>query len=127
MPLNELNHVTVRTTDMDGTRKFYEQVLGMHAGDRPDLGFPGYWLYCGDHAVIHLVPPGRELGGGAGDNTGNFDHVAFSATDFPAVRQRLKDHGLSFRERHVPGRRFRQVFVFDPNRVMVEINFANTD
>lgn len=127
MPLTELNHVTVRTADMEGTRDFYERVLGMHAGPRPDLGFPGYWLYVGERAVVHVVPPGRELGGGPGEETGNFDHVAFSAANYPEMRARLNSLGLSFRERHAPERRFRQMFVFDPNQVMVEINFADTD
>ena len=31
--------------------------------------------------------------------------------------------GLSFRENEVPGIRLRQLFVQDPNKVMIELNF----
>ncbi|MGH7007251.1 MAG: VOC family protein, partial [Stellaceae bacterium] len=56
MLLTQLNHVTVRTRDMEGTKNFYEGVLGFRAGWRPPLSFPGYWLYCGEQPVVHLVP-----------------------------------------------------------------------
>jgi len=123
MPLTQLNHVTVRTTDLDGTRDFYSDVLGLKEGPRPPLAFPGYWLYCGEQAVVHLVPPSGQIGAGDGDATGNFDHVAFVADDFDEMRERFRRLGLRFRENEVPGIRLRQLFVQDPNKVMIEINF----
>ncbi len=123
MPLTQLNHVTVRTTDLDGTRDFYSDVLGLKEGPRPPLAFPGYWLYCGEQAVVHLVPPSGQIGAGEGDATGNFDHVAFVAEDFDEMRERFRRLGLRFRENEVPGIRLRQLFVQDPNKVMIEINF----
>ncbi len=123
MGLTALNHVTVRTEHLDATKDWYEKVLGMRAGWRPDLGFPGYWMYCGEAAVIHVVPPGYELGGSDADETGNFDHVAFTAENFDAMRRHFLDLGISFRERHRADGLFRQLFVYDPNRVMFELNF----
>jgi catechol 2,3-dioxygenase-like lactoylglutathione lyase family enzyme len=123
MPLTQLNHVTVRTADLDGTRDFYSDVLGLKEGPRPPLAFPGYWLYCGEQAVVHLVPPSGQIGAGEGDATGNFDHVAFVAEDFDEMRERFRRLGLRFRENEVPGIRLRQLFVQDPNKVMIEINF----
>jgi catechol 2,3-dioxygenase-like lactoylglutathione lyase family enzyme len=64
MPLTELNHVTVRTKEMERTRDFYVTVLGMTVGFRPDLGFPGYWLYVGKKPVVHLVPESADIGAG---------------------------------------------------------------
>jgi catechol 2,3-dioxygenase-like lactoylglutathione lyase family enzyme len=126
MPLTQLNHVTVRTTDLDGTRDFYSEVLGLREGPRPPLSFPGYWLYCGEQAVVHLVPPSGQIGAGPGDATGNFDHVAFVANDFEGMRDRFRRMGLAFRENEVPGIRLRQLFLQDPNKVMIEINFPAT-
>ena len=123
MPLTQLNHVTVRTDDLEGTRDFYGEVLGLAPGPRPPLSFPGYWLYCGENAVVHLVPRGGAIGAGGGGDTGNFDHVAFTAQDFEGMRARFKALGVAFREREVPGIRLRQLFVQDPNKVMIEINF----
>jgi catechol 2,3-dioxygenase-like lactoylglutathione lyase family enzyme len=123
MPLTQLNHVTVRTDDLEGTRDFYREVLGLEPGARPPLSFPGYWLYCGEQAVVHLVPRSGAIGAGNSDDTGNFDHVAFTASDFDGMRQHLARLGIAFREQDVPGARIRQLFVQDPNRVMIELNF----
>ena len=79
MLLNALHHITVQTDDLEGTRDFYRDVLGLTVGFRPDLDFPGYWLYCGDVPVVHLVPRGNAIGGGPSPDTGPFDHFAFLA------------------------------------------------
>jgi catechol 2,3-dioxygenase-like lactoylglutathione lyase family enzyme len=123
MPLTQLNHVTVRTDDLEGTRDFYQDVLGLKDGPRPPLGFPGYWLYCGEMPVIHLVPKTNGIGGGPSPDTGNFDHVAFTAANFDDMRSRFKELGIKFREQEVPSARIRQLFLEDPNKVMVELNF----
>lgn len=125
MPLSELNHVTVRTQDLEGTRDFYVTALGMRVGDRPDLGFPGYWLYVGKSAVVHLVPESAGIGAGPGEDTGNFDHIAFLASDYDATCRHLRALGLKFRANDVPSARLRQLFLTDPNRVMIELNFPS--
>ncbi|NBY16471.1 MAG: glyoxalase, partial [Betaproteobacteria bacterium] len=35
-----LNHFSIRTMDLDRTRDFYERVLGLTVGPRPDFPFP---------------------------------------------------------------------------------------
>ncbi len=123
MALTELNHVTVRTRQMEATRDFYVKVLGMNVGSRPDLGFPGYWLYVGKTPVVHLVPESAGIGAGSGEDTGNFDHVAFLAQDYEGTCRRFRALGLEFRQNDVPSARLRQLFLADPNRVMIELNF----
>ena len=69
---------------------------------------------------------GRDVGiPDAKEGPGAFDHVAFQGDDFDAMRARLTDAGLTFRERVVPGGRLKQLFVPDPEGVLVEINFRN--
>ena len=41
------------------------------------------------------------------------------------MKNRLAALGLAFRERMVPGGALRQLFVPDPEGVMVELNFYN--
>jgi glyoxylase I family protein len=55
-----LDHATLRTHDLEGTRAFFEQVLGLKPGYRPEFSFPGYWLYAEGEPVIHLIPGGRH-------------------------------------------------------------------
>ena len=55
-----LNHVSIRTSDLEACRRFYVDVLGLAAGPRPDFPFPGVWLYAGpttawSNAVVHVI------------------------------------------------------------------------
>ena len=47
-----LDHATLRTHDLEGTRSFFEKVLGLETGYRPAFSFPGYWLYAGGEPVV---------------------------------------------------------------------------
>jgi catechol 2,3-dioxygenase-like lactoylglutathione lyase family enzyme len=119
MPLQAIDHVTIRTAVPERTTEFYSKLLGMEVGPRPPFDFPGAWLYVGGRPVIHLV----FVDSMSEADTGNFDHVAFVGTDFPAIRQRLVDHGIEFKENLVPASQMWQLFFPDPNDVKVEINF----
>jgi len=116
MPLTQLNHVTVRTDDLEGTRDFYQDCLGLKAGARPPLGFPGYWLYAGQDAVVHLVPKSHGIGGGPSQDTGNFDHIAFTASRYNATCAHLQKRGIKFRAQEVPATKIRQIFFSGPQQ-----------
>jgi hypothetical protein len=61
---------------------------------------------------------------GAGNgSTQPFDHFAMRARDMVAMRQELKDRGLEFDERVVPGGALAQIFLDDPDGVRVELTF----
>jgi catechol 2,3-dioxygenase-like lactoylglutathione lyase family enzyme len=126
MPLNALHHITVQTDDLEATRDFYRDVLGLRVGFRPDLDFPGYWLYCGEVPAVHLVPRGNAIGGGPSSDTGPFDHFAFVASDFQGVKSTLDKKGISYRENHIASPPIDQLFFPDNNNVMVELNFPRT-
>jgi catechol 2,3-dioxygenase-like lactoylglutathione lyase family enzyme len=123
MAVQSLNHYNVQTTDLEATRTFYEKVLGFKVGPRPNFDFPGYWLYCGDIPVVHLTGGDRARTDNPAD-TGNFDHIAFSADDFEGMKRHFHALDISFREQRVPGARVWQLFVHDPNQVMIELNYA---
>jgi len=130
MALEGLEHYTISCADLDGTRDFYRDVLGLEDGFRPQLGFHGYWLYCGDVPVVHLLgaanalPENRDAR--QGGDTGSLDHIAFRGHDAQATIARLKARGIGFRENQIRDIGLHQVFVRDPNGIMVEMNFRNT-
>jgi catechol 2,3-dioxygenase-like lactoylglutathione lyase family enzyme len=72
--------------------------------------------------VLHLVQ--RPDGQPHHDGSGNVDHIAFEASDLEATRRALTEAGLPFREAVVPRDGTIQIFVPDPDGVMVELNFA---
>ena len=124
MGLNALNHFTIRTADLERTKSFYTEILGLPVGYRPPLGFPGYWLYCGDVPTVHLIGP-RESDPGprASGPTGLFDHIAFSCTGLAGMRESLARHGIAYETRIIPRDRQTQLFLHDPDGIAVELNF----
>ena len=120
MTIKSLDHVNIVTPDVDETVRFYERFIGLRKGDRPNFDFPGAWLYCGDIPIIHLI--GAEP---AGPGTGVVDHFALGAEDIRGFVQRAHAEKFDYDIRDVPGGRIRQMFVFDPNGVKVELNFLN--
>lgn len=133
MTLQRLDHYSIRTPRLDETRRFYADIMGLEEGPRPPFPFPGAWMYRADTAVVHIVgynPDDAEgLKGYLGDKelvssgTGTIDHVAFVATDLPAMQARLKAAGVAFRERAVPNLGLHQLFVEDPNGITIELNY----
>ena len=133
MVVSALEHVTIRCAQLQRTRDFYVDLMGLTDGERPNFPFRGHWLYLGGIPVVHLVEATDTAGAWGRDivipnpeeGTGSFDHVAFKGDDFQAMRTKLQTAGLTFKERVVPGGRLSQLFVPDPEGVLVEINFRN--
>ncbi len=132
MPLNRFEHVLVLSDRPKETRDFYVKVLGLKEGYRPPFPFPGYWLYLGSVACIHLagkmanaaqVDYLDEKRGAANGGTGAIDHIAFMASDLKSTLRKLKRHKLALRERLVPEQNMVQVFFKDPNDITIELNF----
>ena len=134
MGVSALEHVTIRCAQLQRTRDFYVDLMGLIDGDRPNFPFRGHWLYLGGIPVVHLVEATDTAGAWGRDivvpnpveGTGSFDHVAFKGDDFEVMRDRVKAAGMTFKERVVPGRPLKQLFVLDPEGVLVEINFRNS-
>lgn len=119
MEIEKLEHVAVRVQDLSESEHFYSEILGLRIGPRPPFPFPGAWLYAGEIPIIHLIG-GRPA---EGATTGAIDHVALVASDPEAFIARCDDKGITYDEREVPGFGLRQVFVLDPNGVLIEVNF----
>lgn len=118
MPISGMNHFTVLTDDLDATEAFYVGLLGLRRGFRPDLGFPGAWLYAGDHAILHVIA-GRGV---PANPRGAIDHMAFSAVDLRGVIAQLTERGIAYDLRRPPSGGW-QLFCFDPSGARVELDF----
>jgi catechol 2,3-dioxygenase-like lactoylglutathione lyase family enzyme len=115
-----MNHFTIVAEDERTTLAFYVGLLGLQVGPRPDLGFPGAWLYAGGpQPVLHMyferpMPATRS---------GVIDHMAFSATGLKAVKARFDAAGLKYDLRQQAGAGTWQLFTLDPNGAKVELDF----
>jgi catechol 2,3-dioxygenase-like lactoylglutathione lyase family enzyme len=114
-----MNHFTVIAEDPQKTLDYYTGLLGLKEGPRPDLGFPGAWLYAdGPQALLHLYfdrPPPTQ-------RAGVIDHMAFTAKDLKAVKARFDEKSVKYDLRRQAGGTW-QLFSFDPNGAKVELDF----
>jgi catechol 2,3-dioxygenase-like lactoylglutathione lyase family enzyme len=134
MPLIDLNHFFVRASDLERSRNFYCEALGFEVMPRPDFRFPGYWLGVGGKVQVHMGLDGAPQGASsyfgttpasARDNSGVVDHIAFQATDPEALAKRLAALRLPFRTRYFREIQLFQIFVADPDGLMLELNFPD--
>lgn len=132
MPLTSLNHYLIVSKNLERSKKFYQQVLGMELAERPDFGFPGYWLKLGDDICVHLAsqdpnrirdqfllkkhPKGTK-------GSGSLDHIAFLARDPQDVRSRIRKSKVEMHFRSFPDAKLFQIFLKDPDEVTIELNF----
>jgi hypothetical protein len=138
-----LNHFSIRTVDIEGTARFFQDIIGLHDGPRPPFPFPGKWLYAGDtsdytNAVVHIIGIDRNDPSGLkqylGDRdldslkgSGAVDHVAFFLTGLQGKLALLNNMNIPFRERAVPMLGLHQVFIDDPNGVVIELNYPASE
>ena len=119
MTIKSLDHVNIRTSKARETMNFYTEILDFSEGFRPPFNFPGAWLYAGESALIHLVFNSSELS----DNYNPVDHIAFEASGYQEIVQRLESANWEYRCSEVPDTKIRQIFLVDPNGVKLELNF----
>jgi catechol 2,3-dioxygenase-like lactoylglutathione lyase family enzyme len=122
MPVNGLNHVNIRTTDVARSAQFYVDIFDFEFRQGPlVMGQQPNWLY--DNAgrpIIHfrMLEPDSK-------STGPIDHVALNCQGKAEILERLKRRDIEFAvaENLLPG--LTQVFLKDPHGVALELNFTD--
>ena len=122
--IHALNHFTITAEDREKTLAFYCGLLGLQEGHRPELGFPGAWLYAGGtQAVLHIYWD-RPM---PSQRTGVIDHMAFSARGLRDMKARFDAAGVKYDLRQQAGSGTWQLFSFDPNGARVELDFEASE
>ncbi len=117
----KLDHVNIRTANVEAMRDWYVRVLGFETGWRPPFSFPGAWLYSEGLPIVHLV--GVPQTPGAGESEIRIEHFALKGDDLEALRARLAAEGVPCREGRVPGTDILQLNVHDPDGNHIHIDF----
>jgi catechol 2,3-dioxygenase-like lactoylglutathione lyase family enzyme len=129
--IQSLLHISVKTNDVPTTVSFYCDLLGMIEVDRPPFDFPGAWLSSPPPArsiLIHLYggETAKDETGVVPTGSGAIDHVAITATGFHAMRKKLEASSRNWRQNIPPGTTIWQLFVRDPNGILVELTYDGT-
>ena len=98
MKITGLLHASFLVEDLNRSRAFYEDVLGLFPdAGRPDLGFPGTWYGVGAGRQIHLMQlPNPEAGLQRPLHGGRDRHVALAVSDFDGLVHRLDAAGVAY-------------------------------
>ncbi|MFK7944758.1 MAG: VOC family protein [Paracoccaceae bacterium] len=125
--IKRLDHVNVRTGQLDAMVRWYTEVLGMVSGKRPNFSFPGAWMYADGHPWVHLVGTDPEPSGGQEDL--HLEHFAFAATGLKEMLARAEAAKARTMLRPVPGFPIIQLNIWDPdgNHLHVDFDIAEAD
>jgi catechol 2,3-dioxygenase-like lactoylglutathione lyase family enzyme len=124
-----LDHVNIITADLEGSARFYAEVFGLEPRDGPPplTHLNARWMYdAAGRAVLHINSLDcprtyeREVRPGP---TGALHHVALRCSGYEELRARLGSRGLAHQLNEVAAVSLKQIFVLDPNGVLLELNF----
>jgi catechol 2,3-dioxygenase len=120
MAIQRTGHVALRVRDLEVTRRFYRDVLGMQVADE----FPGQGIFFRFGSYHHDIVAFKAVDGAApaSDKHAGAAHIAFVADDFETVRSfyhrlraldipvRSTDHGFT-----------KSIYFTDPDGIQLEI------
>ena len=127
MEIKTLAHCGLVVRDLDKSRWFYGEVLGLKEVPRPkNFKFRGAWFRGGD-SELHLIladdtvaPPGFP-DAGAAVSTGLATHLAFEVLDLTVVKARLEQYGVEIKGGPMPrGDGVMQLYLHDPDGYTLE-------
>ncbi|SFB17351.1 hypothetical protein SAMN05421688_3415 [Poseidonocella pacifica] len=123
MQVRRLDHVNIQTTQLETMVIWYNDIIGLRTGPRPDFPFPGAWLYAEDYAVIHLVGHDGDPAVGSEEKL-KLEHFALSATGRAEFEARLRDEAIPHQRFVLDEIGIVQFHVRDPDGNHIHIDFA---
>jgi catechol 2,3-dioxygenase-like lactoylglutathione lyase family enzyme len=132
--ISGLHHVSLPVTNLERSKAFYRDVLGLTEIERPPFEFAGAWYAVGDgqlHLIVHDKPTLRTRGVDSHDV-----HVALRVRSYGDTVAFLRSRGYLSETRDATKRLrenqwgkagFPQVFILDPDRHVIELNAERVD
>jgi catechol 2,3-dioxygenase-like lactoylglutathione lyase family enzyme len=124
--VKHIDHVTLVVEDLERSRQFYVDLLGMREVNRPAFRFPGLWFEAGG-TQIHLIGEHGESGPAKVSlpetcQLSRTRHFAFEVDDAEAVVLHLHELGVPI----AAGPKQRpdgptQLYITDPDGNLVEL------
>lgn len=135
LKIETIHHVALPVTDLERSKRFFSDVLGLREIRRPPFDFPGAWYQLGDrqlHLIVHDMSTFRE-----GKPVDSHDiHFAVRVNSYRETREFLRSKGFDpeaedeFRRMKESPRStagWPQLYIMDPDRNVIELNAEHLD
>jgi catechol 2,3-dioxygenase-like lactoylglutathione lyase family enzyme len=119
----KLDHVTIRTRDLQATRSFFLTVFDLKEGERPLAirRIPGHWLYSEGHPLVHII---GSQGSGFDRSAEAIDHVGLRLEGYAEFRSKLDQLGIHYSTMDLADIGERRLFFRAPGGPLLEAVFS---
>ena len=123
LAISALHHTAVCVTDLERSKRFYQEVLGLTEIERPAFPFGGAWYELGDGRQLHLIVHENPLTlRGTRSVDAKDGHMAFRIVDYDAAIAHFRARGVDCLERPDNVTPWKQLYVTDPDGHIIELN-----
>lgn len=119
MDIMSLEHAALNVSNLEASRRFYSEALGLREIPRPNFDFGGIWYGIGANQQLHLIED-AEL---AAQSNRQNHHFALQVRDIDAVKAELDRKGVKIAMG--PAKRpdgVTQIFIIDPDGYVIELS-----
>jgi len=133
--IESIHHISIPVTDLERSRHFYAEILGLNELERPSFDVPGAWYQLGEqqlHLIVHDKSTFRE-----GKPVDPADiHLAIRVRSYHETKKFLHSKGFDadaqddFKRiiempNSIAG--WLQLYIMDPDRNVIELNAEQPD
>ena len=123
MQITRLDHVNLRTTQLEVMTQWYSNLLGLQSGPRPNFPFEGVWLYVGDIPIVHIITIDDDKAVGSEESL-KLEHFALRATGLNEFEAKLKAQNETYRRSDITDFGIAQFNIWDPDGNHIHVDFA---
>ncbi len=137
MDIEAIHHVSLSVSDLERSRRFYRDIIGLEEITRPNFSFPGAWFGIGGRQQLHLIVHANSTFRAVATIDTRDVHFALRVSSFRQQVESLRAKGyredapdgdpkkMTVRTNPVAG--FPQIYILDPDRNIIELNSAKLD
>lgn len=122
MLVSALDHVNIRTGNLQAMIDWYTKFLGLKKGPRPEFDIPGAWMYLGDVAIVHLVEVAGD-GGAGSEQEVKLEHFALRGNSWPDFKSLLDREGVPYKSYLIDEISILQCNIWDPDQNHIHVDF----